>query len=63
VLAQSRQAVEDGALAGVRVADDGDRRNRLAVDRDPLERNAWKVDAACGLLRRCLAACRGADGR
>jgi CO/xanthine dehydrogenase FAD-binding subunit len=24
----------------------------------PLAGNAWKVDAACGLLRRCLEACR-----
>jgi len=31
-------------------------------DAYPLERNAWKVEAACGLLRRTLAACRAADG-
>jgi xanthine dehydrogenase YagS FAD-binding subunit len=24
----------------------------------PLAGNEWKVDAACGLLRRCLEACR-----
>jgi len=27
----------------------------------PLAGNAWKVDAACGLLRRCLDACRAGD--
>jgi CO/xanthine dehydrogenase FAD-binding subunit len=28
----------------------------------PLPGNAWKVDAACGLLRRCLEACRAEHG-
>jgi CO/xanthine dehydrogenase FAD-binding subunit len=28
----------------------------------PLAGNEWKVDAACGLLRRCLEACRAAHG-
>ena len=28
----------------------------------PLAGNAWKVDAACGLLRRCLEACRAEHG-
>ena len=28
----------------------------------PLPGNEWKVDAACGLLRRCLDACRASHG-
>ena len=28
----------------------------------PLAGNEWKVDAACGLLRRCLDACRASHG-
>jgi CO/xanthine dehydrogenase Mo-binding subunit/CO/xanthine dehydrogenase FAD-binding subunit len=28
----------------------------------PLTGNEWKVDAACGLLRRCLDACRASHG-
>ncbi len=32
-----------------------------AGEAHPLERNEWKVDAACGLVRRCLEACRASD--
>jgi CO/xanthine dehydrogenase FAD-binding subunit len=34
-----------------------------AADAHPLERNEWKVDAACGLVRRCLLMSREADAR
>jgi len=34
-----------------------------AVEAHPLERNQWKVDAACGLVRRCLLMSRENDAR
>jgi len=34
-----------------------------AADAHPLERNQWKVDAACGLVRRCLLMSRENDAR